>query len=70
MTITVSTSPSAIPVVSVPSRPINVTVPTGRPGPKGDPGPPGADALWESMTQAAFDALPVKDPNTLYVIIG
>jgi len=22
------------------------------------------------MTQAAYDALPVKDPNTLYVIIG
>jgi hypothetical protein len=42
-------------------------------GPKGDPGPPGPpgdDAQWDKMTQAAFDALPNKDPNTLYVIIG
>jgi len=26
--------------------------------------------VWVSMTQAAYDALPVKDPNTLYVIVG
>lgn len=38
------------------------------PGPgMGPPGPPGQ---WMQMTQAAYDALPVKDPNTLYVIIG
>jgi len=27
-------------------------------------------AVWLSMTQAAYDALPSKDPNTLYVIVG
>lgn len=64
MTITVSTSPNSAPVVSVPNRPITVSVPTGKPGP---PGPPG---MWDSMTQAAYDALPTKDPLTLYVIIG
>jgi Domain of unknown function (DUF4082) len=36
----------------------------GPPGPKGDP------ALWVELTQAEYDALPVKDPNTLYIIIG
>ena len=25
---------------------------------------------WVQMTQAAYDALAVKDPNTLYVIVG
>jgi hypothetical protein len=25
---------------------------------------------WTQMTQAAYDALSVKDPNTLYVIVG
>ena len=35
-----------------------------------DPGPPGEDAQWDRMTQAQFDALPTKDSETLYVIIG
>ena len=43
---------------------------TGQKGDKGDPGPPGDDAQWQKMTQADYDALPTKDPNTLYVIIG
>jgi hypothetical protein len=34
------------------------------------PGPPGPPGQWTQMTQAAYDALPVKDPNTLYVIVG
>jgi hypothetical protein len=50
-------------------QPIQVTVPTGKQGVKGDPGQPGQDAQWDSMTQAEYDALPDKDPNTLYVII-
>ena len=60
-------SGSTVPIVTTPTRPIDVTVPTGKPGP---PGPPGEDAQWARMTQAEFDALPIKDPNTLYVIIG
>jgi hypothetical protein len=42
------------------------------PGPAGVPGAPGAPgaAPWVQMTQAAYDALPVKDPGTLYVIVG
>jgi hypothetical protein len=48
-------------------------------GPKGDPGPPGADstvpgppgtpALWDSMTLTEYQALLTRDPNTLYVIV-
>lgn len=26
--------------------------------------------VWVQMTQAAYDALGTKDPNTLYVVIG
>lgn len=53
--------------------------PPGPPGPPGSPGPAGSqgapgsdgtDAQWTQITQAAYDALPVKDPNTLYVIVG
>jgi hypothetical protein len=31
---------------------------------------PPAPALWQQMTQAGYDALPTKDPNTLYVVVG
>jgi len=41
--------------------------PQGIQGPTGPQGPP---APWTQMTQAAYDALPVKDPGTLYVIVG
>lgn len=34
----------------------------------GPPGPAGADGVWQRMTQAEYDALPQKDPNTLYII--
>ena len=37
--------------------------PTGPAGPQGEPG-------TVILTQAAYDALPVKDPDTLYVIVG
>lgn len=44
----------------------------GPPGAKGDTGP-AADTshLWIrwSGTQAQYDAIPVKDPNTLYVVV-
>lgn len=36
----------------------------------GPPGPRGAEGKWVSMTQAEFNALFPKDPETLYVIIG
>jgi len=58
-------------VVNVTDRPPVEVIHIGNlgagPGPKG---PPGNDAKWVSMTQAAFNALPVKDPNTLYVILN
>jgi hypothetical protein len=44
--------------------------PAGAPGPPGAQGEPGQDATWTSMTQAEYDALAVKDPQTLYLIIG
>ena len=62
---------TSVPVITTPESPIKVTVPTGLPGPPGEEGPagpPGNDAQWVSMTQAQYDALPTKDPNTLYVI--
>lgn len=52
----------------------NVGGPTGPAGPPGPastvPGPQGPPGVWVQMTQAAYDALPVKDPGTLYVIVG
>lgn len=69
----VISSPSGIPIVVTPTRPVNVTVPSGKQGikgDKGDPGAPGQDAKWDSMTLAEYQALPTKDPDTLYVIIG
>jgi hypothetical protein len=47
--------------------------PQGDPGPKGDPGDPGPVGpapdigVWTG-TQAEYDAIPTKDPQTLYVI--
>ena len=64
--ITVSTRQNSIPVTIAPEQPVRITVPTGLPGP---PGPPGAAAQWDSMTQAEYNALVSKDPNTLYVIV-
>jgi hypothetical protein len=43
---------------------------TGPGGTPGTPGPPGPQGEWTKMTQADYDALPNKDPNVLYVIIG
>lgn len=37
-------------------------------GAQGPQGEPGVTPQWWSGTQAAYDALPVKDPDTLYVI--
>ena len=70
MAIIVSTSPITTPIVTTGSRPVSVTVPVGKTGPQGPPGEPGADAQWARMTQADYDALPIKDPNVLYIIIG
>ena len=42
----------------------------GATGPQGamtSTGPPG---IWTQMTLAAHNLLPVKDPNTLYVLVG
>jgi collagen type V/XI/XXIV/XXVII alpha len=44
--------------------------PQGPQGVQGPPGPTGAQGVWVQMTQAAYTALPVKDPGVLYVIIG
>jgi hypothetical protein len=65
----VTTAPS-IPIVSAPTRSVNVSVPLGKQGIQGEPGPPGKDAEWDSMTLAEYQDLLTKDPNTLYVIIG
>lgn len=33
-------------------------------------GPQGPEGKWVQMTQAQYNALNPKDPNTLYVIVG
>jgi hypothetical protein len=49
---------------------VGVAGPVGPPGPAGPPGPQGPQGQWDQMTQAEYDALVVKDPNVLYVIVG
>lgn len=44
--------------------------PEGPAGPAGPAGADGADAEWTQVTQAAYDAIPVPDPNTLYIVVG
>lgn len=44
--------------------------PQGPPGADGSDGADGADAVWWSGTQAQYDAIPVKDPQTVYLIVG
>ncbi len=34
----------------------------------GPPGPAGPPSAWQTLTQAQYDALPVKDPNVIYII--
>lgn len=36
----------------------------------GGPGPQGPPGQWDALTQTEYNALPSKDPNTLYVIIN
>ena len=56
--------------VLVPSSTTIEVYESGPPGPPGLQGPAGPQGQWLRMTQAAYDALPVKDPATLYVIVG
>ena len=55
------------PVVSVVTS-VGLPGPKGEPGPIGPPGPAGPPGKTLVMTQAEYDALPVKDPETLYII--
>jgi hypothetical protein len=64
--IVVRPSASTVPIIAPTQQRMNISIPTGPPGKEG---PPGKDALWESMTQAEYDALSLKDPQTLYVIV-
>lgn len=61
----IAPDPAAAPEVIV----VNTPGPQGPPGPAGVPGPQGPGG-WVQMTLAQYDALPVKDPNVLYVIVG
>jgi len=54
-----------------PAGPAGPTGATGATGPAGPTGPAGAAGdQWVELTQAEYDALPVKDPDTLYVVVG
>ena len=64
--IVVSNGQASTPTVSSTQQRLNITIPTGPQGPKGDPG---NDAQWDSMTLEEYNAIPFKDPNTLYVIV-
>jgi hypothetical protein len=37
-------------------------------GSKGDPGEPGSGLAWVSLSWAEYEALAVKDPDTIYDI--
>jgi len=61
------------------ARAVAVAVPTafaveaqghGLQGPPGPPGPPGPFGAWTAMTQPEFEAIPVKDPEMLYLIVA
>lgn len=43
--------------------------PQGIQGIQGIPGTNGMDANWAAYTQVDYDAIPVPDPQTLYIII-
>lgn len=60
-------TPSATVSVDAPSITVGVPGQAGPPGATGPQGPPGVNNLWTG-TQAAYDALPVKDPAVVYVI--
>lgn len=47
-----------------PSQTLNLTIP------RGDVGATGAAGLWWSGTLAEYNDIPIKDPDTLYVVIG
>jgi hypothetical protein len=51
-------------------QPDGTYVIAGMPGPPGPPGPSGAGG-WKKWTgtQAEYDAVAAKDPDTLYVIV-
>ena len=61
-TIEVSTTPQ--PIIEVVRQETPVVEVIIAEGPQGPPG------QWIQMTQAQYNALPIKDPNTLYIIIG
>lgn len=66
-------SPSVTVQADAPTVSIGVPGQRGPTGPTGDPGPTGPagpSGVWVQMTQASYDALAVKDPNVLYVIVG
>lgn len=69
MTVVINTKPQPV-VVTAPRGLPGPPGPAGGPGPTGPPGPRGPEGRWEAMTQAAFDALAVKDPEVLYVIVA
>ena len=62
----VITAPEQRVRLTTPQQQVSLTIPTGQQGPQG---PPGDDAQWDAMTQDEYEALPSKDPNTLYVIV-
>ena len=60
--------PEPTPAPPMPVSPVPIIQgPAGPPGPAGPAGPAGK---WVQLTQAEYDALAVKDPETLYVIVG
>jgi len=52
-----------------PQGPIGETGPQGPQGEQGVQGEPGP-GTWLQLTQAEYDALATKDPDTLYIVVG
>lgn len=72
--ITVTAGAPAVTVIAdAPTVAIGVPGQRGPVGPAGDPGPTGPtgpSGVWVQMTQSSYDALAVKDPAVLYVIVN
>lgn len=57
---------SAVTVIEGAEQPVQVGALYG--GPPGPPGPPGLTPDWWAGTQLEWEAIPTKDPETLYII--
>lgn len=73
VSVTLQSQPTVtLQTTDIPTTQIIAAGNVGAPGPQGPPGAPGPEGPqgeWVALTQAEYDALIPKDPETLYVIV-